>query len=173
MSLSGRTRVSVEAFSLLELMLIVVILSVASAVCIPNFTRFVRALEFKRSAEDLASVIRYGQIRALTNGRSVKFVMDATGYWLEEERSLEDEIGTGLEQPVFGRIKSRFGRKVSLPQGIELSHLVKDVLLTPDGRIEPVNLQLCRAQECVSVSTDSRIGRVVVSDTNEKTGHDT
>lgn len=157
-----------KGFTLIELLLVAVILVVAAAMAVPNFARTTMKLELKRTAEDMAYTIRFGQLRAMTKGRFVRLNMDTRGYWLEEDRMSNNEDALAAAKPVFGRAADRWGRRINFPKGIELEQSQQPVVMSPDGRMAPVNLRLCREEKCLVVSTTEQRGRVEISEANDK-----
>lgn len=156
-----------KGFTLIELLLVAVILVVAAAMAVPNFARTTMKLELKKTAEDMAYTIRFGQLRAMTKGRLVRLNMDTRGYWLEEDRMSNNEDALAAVKPVFNKVADRWGRRTDFPKGIKLDEIQQPVVLSPDGRMAPANLRLCREQKCLVVSTAEQRGRVEISNPND------
>lgn len=166
MSLLQRCRV-IKGFTLIELMLVAVILVVAAAVAVPNFVKTAGRLELRRAAEDVAYTIRYGQLRAMTKGHTLRLNIDARGYWLEEDRTSPTDDSSVNSGPVYERIRDQWGRRTDFPTEISLAQTGQPIIFSPDGRMAPVELQLCRAQQCLIVSTGQQRGRVNILDPEE------
>ena len=159
-------RCVVKGFTLIELLLVAVILVVAAAMAVPNFARTTMRLELKKTAEDMAYTIRFGQLRAMTKGQLLRLNMDTRGYWLEENRVSRNEDALVAAKPVFERVKDRWGRRTDFPKGIKLSEIQQPVVMSPNGHMAPANLRLCREEQCLMVSTTQQHGRVEIVDPN-------
>lgn len=68
----------IRAFSLLELLVVLAILALASTIMIPAFTGSSGA-ELKAAASELASGLRYARSQALTHGDAVTLRLDVNG----------------------------------------------------------------------------------------------
>lgn len=157
-----------QGFTLIELMVVLVIMIATASTVLPNLAKFVQKIELNQAAEGLADAIRFGQLRALTKGKILQVRMEPTGYWLEEDR-YQDNFSADKEfKPVFERVKDRQGRKRKLPQGINLAPYDTPVLLFPDGRIKVANIQICRREECLSVSQGQVMGQIEVAKLPER-----
>lgn len=156
-----------RGFTLLELLLVLVVLVVVAAAVVPNFSRTARALELRAAAEDMAYTLRYGQLRAVTKGRPVQLNMDKRSYWLEEDPSVQSADIAETNHPHFKRVKNRWGRGIEIPSGIEWTPADSPIALSPDGRMSTANVRLCRAQDCLVVSTAEERGQVNIFDEKE------
>lgn len=163
---SERGRIS--GFTLVELLLVIVILSIVAVVIVPEFVHITANLELRKTGENLAYTIRYGQLRAMTKCRFLRLRMDSDGYWLEENQAFDEEDIPKVKPTRFIRVSNRWGRRRNLPSGITLIRPDKEIEFSPDGRMTLACIHLCRNQRCIIVSTEKQRGRVVISEDKEK-----
>lgn len=107
----NRKRVT-RGFTLLELIIVLVIMSVGLMLVAPRFSGTFALLELKGAARDIASGLRYARGRAIVTGRETELAVDVeTGrYW------------------IVGRDRERF-----LPQGLDLKLVVGQSEVVGDG----------------------------------------
>ena len=73
-------------FTLIEVILVVLILSVIAGLTIPRFSSTYNRFILQKSVEDLAYIMRYAQSRAITKNRVIRLEFDSTlsQYWLTQ-----------------------------------------------------------------------------------------
>lgn len=147
-----------KGFTLIELMVVVVILAVASTAVVPNFVRSLRAAQLRTSAENLTAAVRLGQIRALTQGRFYRLVLDQTTYWLEEDVQKPETVNSNEQN--FQKIDGKIGRLAQLPAGVVLKDYPPQMLLSPNGRISSSELKVCRENDCVGIVAGRVLGQI-------------
>ncbi len=141
-------------------MLVVVILAVASMAVVPNFVRSIQAAELRSTAENLIASVRIGQIRALTQGRWYRIVLNPTQYWLEQELQRTSQESLSFDKPSFERATGKYGRQSSLPSGIILKDYPSEVLLSPGGKISSSELKVCRDTRCIGIAAGRELGQI-------------
>ena len=102
------SRQSKSGFSLLEILLVVIILSATAGIVIPNFGKRYSQIQLERSADDLASLMRYAQARAATKMASIKLVFDegfSRYYLMEPAQSAAEKNGAAEETEVEKRVR--------------------------------------------------------------------
>src|SRR3989338_7485961 len=107
-----------KGFTIIEILLVIVLLTVAAAMTIPNFTRSFDKLELRDAANKLAYLMRYAQSRAIYNRRPLRLLFDRpmTRYWLEEADDVsEDEIDDETTPVSYRPVTGRFGRISKIP----------------------------------------------------------
>jgi len=67
--------IAVKGFSLMELMVVVSIVGILSAVSLPSFSRWIQDAKTRTTAEALQNGIRLAQVEALKNGAPVQFFL--------------------------------------------------------------------------------------------------
>lgn len=85
-----------RAFSLLELLVVLAIVALASTILVPAFTGGAGA-ELQVAARDLASGLRYARSHALTHGDEVTLTLDVDGHRFEISGS---DVGRDLPSSV-------------------------------------------------------------------------
>ena len=148
-----------KAFTLLEIIIFIVILSVLISLSLPNFRKTYQSLELNKSAEDLRYSMLYAQSRAIGKGRVVRLAFDGMyeKYWLEEAEDSDQKKHDNL---VFKRFSGRMGRKSEIAPSIKIESLKKHVLFYPDGEIDKVIIYVCQDDRCFTVTSKWQRGSV-------------
>jgi len=126
MRLQGPTSSRRRAFTLVELLVVLGIIAVTTAVVTPNVGRGLRGMRVRQAALTLAAHIRYGQMLSVEKERPARVVLDSEGRGYRVELALNllgVEFGPG---PGVGR------EGVGLPEGVDIGRM--DFSLTLDGR---------------------------------------
>lgn len=151
-----------RAFTLIEIILVVIVLSIIAGFAVPSFSKTYAYIQLQRSAQDLAYLMRYAQSRAVTKNTTVRlqFAEDFSAYWLVEKIKDEEEA----EEEEFQRISSRLGRACKIPSGlkIEMEEETDALGFYPDGSIDKKAINLCNEKTCFVVSTEEKRGDVQV-----------
>lgn len=165
---NNQTGACKKGFTLLELLLVVLILGIAASITIPSFARTSSRLELRKTTENLANTIRYGQLRAMSKNQFFRLGLDSKGYWLEESYSAQEKGHSAKEIHNFQKLRDRWGRRTNLPAGISLDQSKNSIIFSPDGHMTLANLRMCRAQQCLVVTTGEQRGRVEIIDETEQ-----
>lgn len=148
-----------QGFSIIEVLLVVIILSVVAGLAIPNFSRSYHQFHLKNAADELAYVMRYAQSRAVTKNRQVRLEFDPefSSYWITEgvDSVLESDDTQG-----FQKISGRFGKVFRIPDDLSIEGEASAVTFYPDGRIDRQRFSLCNEKRCFMVSTKEQRGHV-------------
>ena len=155
------------AFTLIEILLVVVIMAVIAVLAVPNFSRTYAGIELRKAADDLAYRMRYAQSYAITKNTRARLEFDPlfTQYWLTRPTgSLREQSEDEAAQDAFERLTGRLGQSISLPRDVRLSFEDGDpsLFFYPDGTIDKRRISLCRGEDCVFVSTQKQRGQVHV-----------
>ena len=155
-----------KGFTLIEILLVIVLLMIVTAMAIPSFTQSFAQLQLRDATNDIAYLMRYAQSRAIYTHRPLQLRFDElfTHYWLEQAVSpdneeLEEEIPANY-QPVSGRL----GRVSRVPEGLTLNTANPSITFAPDGRIDKTQIHVCRTNQCLIISTQNQSGAVVVAE---------
>lgn len=148
------------AFTLVEILIAIVIVSIMAAVAVPNVGRQYDDFVLRQSAQDMAYLIRYGQSRAVMKGLPHRVNVDKqTGkYWLTYNLSKDAVRSPQVMEPVPGRM----GRVFRVPPEIRIESDFTKIELTPDGGIEKVKFVVCAKDQCLTISTQKQRGYVHV-----------
>jgi len=165
-----------KAFTLIEILLVVMLLAVISSLAIPKLNPIYSKIELKAATNDLAYLMRYAQSRAVTRRRVIKLEFNSAldSYHIEEGQRGDDQ---GNQTQNYGSISGRNGRTYQIPAGIQVTledNLEGDseemlenhsIGFYSDGTIEKQRIQLCRGQRCHTISTAEQRGYVRIFDT--------
>lgn len=99
-------RVSERGFSLLELLVVIIIMGVISALALPSFSKFLENIEMRKSIRSLSSILRFARSRAIQEGASHKVNFEEKGLWV----SKEDRDGRYI------RLEGKRGANIILPE---------------------------------------------------------
>jgi len=145
-----------RAFTLLELILVMLILTIAVALIVPQMANFGRGRRAGDCAAEIVAVAHFARTKAISDGLAYRLNVDPQrgAYWLTAEQ------GPGGD---FGDIGEEFGRVFTAPEGIALSWSVPPqpsglagqqqqqqqaqaavpyVEFRPDGRTDPAVIRL-------------------------------
>lgn len=123
-----------RGFSLLEIMVVLLLIGVFTAIAIPTF-RSITGSKLKSTANQLQGLIRDTYARASLSGKTCRIVfdMDQKEYWVEEsadavkaqnkeqEEAEEKEArdtGKPVKRPEFKAVEDELGEKQKLPEDI-------------------------------------------------------
>ncbi len=82
--LLARAPGSADGFSLTELMVVIIVLSIVTATVTPQFVGSLEDATLRRSARELAATLRLARSHAVTTNAATRFLLDAEGhYWIE------------------------------------------------------------------------------------------
>ena len=146
-------------FTLVELLLVLIILSVITGLSVGNFSRTYDTLLLKKSVDDVAFLMRYAQSRAVTKGRrlALQFDPSSINYGL-----LQEAEHSSPSEPVFEKFSGRFSRTFSLPEKIQLQTDSSTVYFYPDGNMDKVRIVLSFKDQSWTISTKEQKNHVVV-----------
>lgn len=95
----GRKRSGIEGFSLTELMVVLVIFGIVTAVALPGFNKFMRTLDLNNQVQRTATTIRVVRQRAITENNNFIVYWDNTekGWgWFDDDDN--DGVKDGMEK---------------------------------------------------------------------------
>jgi prepilin-type N-terminal cleavage/methylation domain-containing protein len=150
-----------HAFTLIEILLVIVILSVILATAVPNFARGFGRFELEQTAQDIKNKSRWAQAMAMQQHRAyaLSFIKDKHAYQIT--RALVDDEGTVGK---FEQFSGVIGKMQVLPKSID-AHTEKDaVLFLPDATIEPATIELTSGAQKIVLSSAVVRGMLVVVD---------
>lgn len=89
-----RTLKTAKGFSLIELMVALIILSILVGLAVPGFLDFLRRQKVSSSANSALAMLQYARSEAIKrqSGIEVNFVADSTGWTIEVRRDDTDEL---------------------------------------------------------------------------------
>ena len=109
-----------QGFSLLELTIVLIIISLSAALVSPYLTRFSTNLEVKTSAQRVSGILRYCRNEAVQKGKTQQIIFDAAAREIRLEPVIDpDEEGKEGEK----KEEKTPGKKYTLPEGIQIHDL--------------------------------------------------
>jgi type II secretory pathway pseudopilin PulG len=110
------------AFTLIELILVMAILTMMVSVSAPTLSHFFRGRTLDSEARRMLSLLRAGQSRAVAEGVPMDFWVDAAQgrFGLEAERSYEPEDPKAVELPIDGGLQIEVGNATNAPAATPL-----------------------------------------------------
>ena len=148
-------------FTLMEIILVLVLITVMAALALPNFRGSFGNIILHTSANQIASLMRYAQARAVTRMQTIEFVLDQEGrtYRLLQIGTEEDhQAESGSSQ----RVPGRWGRPFSISPELDMKVTQTRFQFTPDGKISPGRIFLCQKDKCCTLSTEDQRSRVLI-----------
>lgn len=144
-----------KGFSLIEILLVVILLSIVAVLIIPNFSQSYKSLLLSKTTESLADLMRYAQSRSVMNNHPVnlRFEEDFSGYQV---------LQFDGESNSFQKISNRLGQFFEVPLDIKVSSETLVIGFYPDGTIDPVEVQVCSDKKCYSISSKIQRGFIKV-----------
>jgi type II secretion system protein H len=143
-------------FTLLELLVVLLIVTVLVGLSVPQFGRTYRHLELQVFASEVANRLTYAGRRAVARGEVLRVQFDVPGrrYWLTRARPASAAA-------TFERVPDKFGRAVAVPGSISLVSRTPAVTFYPDGRADRFEMMISDAGgTAYRLVTDVRTGRV-------------
>jgi Tfp pilus assembly protein FimT len=135
-----------SSFTLIELVLVILLISILTAISTPLFRRTFSDLIIKNAAFDLAKMVNYAQEMAIIEKVAYKMNFDFEGgkYWLTRYGPVEGPDGpsTGPDGSRYGKIEGRYGRDYFLPRGLGLSCDKEGIVFYPDGRSDEAEIKI-------------------------------
>ena len=131
-----------KAFSLIELLLVAVILSVLVGLAVPNFSKTYATFQLKETAANVAYLLRYAQGRSVVKNKKHQFQFspDYLQYWLEEEQSIGENPAES--EVFFSLIPGRLGRISSIPKEIIVASDRLTIICYSDGKVDKAKIEL-------------------------------
>jgi prepilin-type N-terminal cleavage/methylation domain-containing protein len=143
------------AFTLIEILLVVVIMGVILALAAPNFSNGYGRFQLNQTVDDLLSVSRWAQAMAIGQERiySLSLSSDRLSYRLERISTDDENNGQDNFEPVNGAL----GRMHAIPGAVRLETDKDRIEYYPDGTIDPATIELsCSNQKITLSSTEVR-----------------
>jgi prepilin-type N-terminal cleavage/methylation domain-containing protein len=103
-----------HGFTLIELILVMLIIAIMSAMLAPSFTKFGRGQETKDFALRITGLARYARTQAICEGRTYRLNFDDRDVWLTEDG------GDGT----FDAPANDWGQRFTAPDGVSMQTTV-------------------------------------------------
>jgi prepilin-type N-terminal cleavage/methylation domain-containing protein len=146
------------AFTLIELLLVIIILSVIVGLSATNFSNSFTNIELKKSAENIAYLVRWAQARAVHENATYQllFLENSRNYRILRGRSSEDG-----SQESFEPVPVHMGRVFSLPASVQVERPV-GMKIYPDGTLDKMRIRLIGRKDKALLSTMEQRGNIFI-----------
>ena len=142
-----------KAFSILELLVVVVVLGIIIGISLPRFRNSYNNLVFNNFTQNLISRMHFLQERATVEQCMYRIVFDP----------LNNKFTIGAreeDQSEFTSVKDRLGRSISIPSQISIEMAEPLVIFYPDGRIKGKDFAISGFDNKATVTIKQAIGRI-------------
>jgi len=144
-----------NAFTLVEILVVIIVVGILIALAAPNFSKGYSRFQLNKTADDLLSASRWAQAMAIGQERiyALSLTSDHRSYKLVRVKSgVENDSHDSFEA-----VNGPLGRMHTIPDPIRLSTQDDRIEFYPDGTIDPGTIQLASAdQKTVLSSTEVR-----------------
>jgi len=149
------------AFTLIEILLVVIIIGIVLALAAPNFSKGYSRFQLNKTADDLLDLSRWAQAMAIGQKRifALSFSDDRRSYGLV--RAIENEETE--DQNGFEPVNGSLGRIHQLPDAVRLEMTQPydskgngnngQIEFYPDGTIDKASIQLASPEQKTVLST--------------------
>lgn len=126
---SSRRFLSLMGFTLLELLVVVLIISVTLGLTTPIFRKTFSNIQLTSTGSEMVSLMRYAHERAIVEKIILRLNLakDGTSFWLTKKITDEE---------VFDKLDGKFGREFILPKDLKIESKVDSLDFYPDGEID-------------------------------------
>lgn len=145
-------------FTLLELIFVAVILAFIATLALPQFRKTFNSLKLQSFVSDVVSFARYAQVKAITDGRPSKLVLDT------EQKFLKVEIEGADEEWHLEKSKS-------IPDFIliDLQDSEGEIIFYSNGTADECSIKVgIPAGKNYAISTESATGYVKVEELSQQ-----
>ncbi len=118
-SLAGKTSEGERGFSLLELVVVLVLLSLCIALMAPSLSRFSKSLELKTAAKKVAAILRYCRSEAIIKGKVYQVLFDSNLM----EVKIQSTDGNELQGEDEKKERTALQKSYVLPAGVQMKEL--------------------------------------------------
>jgi len=148
-----------NAFSLIEILLVVVIIGIVIALASPNFSKGYSRFQIKQTADDLLSISRWAQAMAIGQEQTyaLTFSADRHSYGLTREKS---SLAPN-DQNTFEPIQGALGKNHQIPDSIQLDSNEDQIKFYPDGTIDSARIKLVASNQKVELTSSQVRGMMM------------
>ena len=172
-SLIGEAKKS-KAFTLIEILLVIIVVGIVLALAVPNFSKGYSRFQLDKTADDMLSVSRWAQAMAIGQERiyALSFSNDHSSYGLVREVAVNEE--TAPDQNNFEPVNGSLGRMHIVPDIIHLvmtqpydskgTGNIDRIEFYPDGTIDSATIQLTSPKQKMTLSSSEVRGMMTKVD---------
>ena len=159
-----RTRSERSAFTLVELVFVMVVLAILLVASLPRFTHTAARLRTEQAAFELTQLLRYAHERAVAGTQQIDWV------WDEHERRAHLEFAPDI--PAQGNAPQRVDEHLTtgslVPEGVAVGleregNAVDRVRFFPDGTSETTAIQVGHDSERYVVNVDAVTSQAILT----------
>ena len=154
----GETKLN-KAFTLIEILLVVIIVGIVLGLAAPNFSSGYSHFQLNKTADDLLSVSRWAQAMAVGQERAyaLSFSDDRHSYSLVRSKVGNDQINAQINddpnnQDTFEPVNGTLGRMHTIPDTIHLDTQDR-IEFYPDGTIDSATIELASLDQQIIISS--------------------
>jgi type II secretion system protein H len=162
-----KRRKSLRAFTLMELILVLLIIAVCATIAAPALRGFTRGRRLPNTAQQLLTVTRWCQVQAVSEGMTYRLNLDpeASKWWVTR-----DADGTGT---TFQAVQSsQIPTEMELPEGIAMVTNVapappdnlRFISFDAGGRSDVAVVRLLSENLEMDVASDTQLGKFRIVD---------
>ncbi len=155
----GKAKIN-KAFTLIEIILVVLITSILLVMALPNFAQGYGKIHLRQVSEDLLNVARWSQGMAMAQQRIYRLSFSDDHHGYEMTRSSDEDNQSGI----FEKVKGTLGRKHRLPADVSVNIPESSINFYPDGTIDPVTIELISPTKKTVLSSAVMRGVLMVVD---------
>lgn len=148
-----------RAFTLIELLLVVMVLAVLAGLNAPLFSKHYEARQLRQAADDVVYLMRYARSRAMIE--QVVYQVALREHKVTLFRAVD---GLVTDSRGFTGVEGVMGRARNLPSHVTFSGAPDAVLFYPDGMIDRVHFSLRGRKAGFVISTDEVVGHVSIAE---------
>lgn len=147
-----------NAFTLIELLLVLVIVGIVVGIAVPNFSRGYSSFNISQSVNDLNSLSRWSQAMAVAKRTTYAIA------FAKDRRSYRAVVKAEGEGPEWVAVKTSAGRPRLLAEELRLETSKDVVRFFPDGTVDPVRIEISMGKRTRVLSSEHVRGALLVID---------
>ena len=117
------------AFTLIELTLVLLLITVLLGISTPLFRKTFSGLEVKNASFNLSKAVNYAQEMAIIEKTNFKINFD-----FKENKFWMTKLEKNDEFPSYKTLSGRYGKSVFMPKGVKLKSETEEIIFYPDGQ---------------------------------------
>lgn len=144
-------------FTLLELLVVVLIISISLGLTTPIFRKTFSNIQLTSISSEVLSLMRYAHERAIVEKAILRFNLSEDGktFWLTKKRADEE---------IFDKLNGKFGREFTLPKDLKIESKIEAVDFYPDGEIDESVIEISNSEgKAITVVTKAN-GRIAIEE---------